>query len=60
MQIKEEKFKRKKQQGNILLKKLKHPVLTSDEEWVQLIPCLQRTLQDIETPNTTVWKDSSY
>jgi len=50
MQIKEEKFERKKQQGNILLKKRKHPVLPSDEGWVQLIPCLQRTLQDIENP----------
>ena len=50
MQIKEEKFKRKKQQGNKLLKKRKHPVLPSDEGWVQLIPCLQRTLQDIENP----------
>ena len=50
MQIKEEKFERKKQQGNKLLKKRKHPVLPSDEGWVQLIPCLQRTLQDIENP----------
>jgi transposase len=50
MQIKEEKFERKKQQGNILLKKRKHPVLPSDEGWVKLIPCLQRTLQDIENP----------
>jgi transposase len=50
MQIKEEKFERKKQQGNILLKKRKHPVLPSDEGWVQLIPCLQRTLQEIENP----------
>ena len=50
MQIKEEKFKRRKQQGNKLLKKRKHPVLHSDEGWVQLIPCLQRTLRDIENP----------
>jgi len=50
MKIKEEKFKRKKQQGNTLLKKRKHPVLPSDEGWVQLIPCLQRTLQEIENP----------
>jgi len=50
MQIKEEKFERKKRQGNILLKKRKHPVLPSDAGWVQLIPCLQRTLQDIENP----------
>ena len=50
MQIKEEKFERKKQQGNILLKKRKHPVLPSDEGWVKLIPCLQRTLLDIENP----------
>jgi transposase len=50
MQIKEEKFERKKQQGNILLKKRKHQVLPSDEGWVQLIPCLQRTLQEIENP----------
>jgi transposase len=50
MQIKEEKFERKKQQGNKLLKKRKHPVLPSDEGWVNLIPCLQRTLQDIENP----------
>jgi transposase len=50
MQIKEQKFERKKQQGNKLLKKRKHPVLPSDEGWVQLIPCLQRTLQDIENP----------
>ncbi len=50
MQIKEEKFERKKQQGNKLLKKRKHPVLPSDEGWVQLIPCLQRTLQEIENP----------
>lgn len=50
MQIKEKKFERKKQQGNKLLKKRKHPVLPSDEGWVQLIPCLQRTLQDIENP----------
>ena len=51
MQIKEEKFERKKQQGNTLLKKRKHPVLPSDAGWVQLIPCLQRTLQDIENPD---------
>ncbi|MEM0466890.1 MAG: transposase [Candidatus Thermoplasmatota archaeon] len=50
MQIKEQKFERKKQQGNKLLKKRKHPVLPFDEGWVQLIPCLQRTLQDIENP----------
>jgi len=50
MQIKEETFERKKQQGNKLLKKRKHPMLPSDEGWVQLIPCLQRTLQDIENP----------
>jgi transposase len=50
MQIKEEKFERKKQQGNKLLKKRKHPVLPSDAGWVQLIPCLQRTLQDIQNP----------
>ena len=50
MKIKEEKFERKKQQGNKLLKKRKHPVLPSDAGWVQLIPCLQRTLQDIENP----------
>ena len=50
MKIKEEKFERKKQQGNKLLKKRKHPVLPSDEGWVQLIPCLQRTLREIENP----------
>ncbi len=50
MQIKEQKFERKKQQGNKLLKKRKHPVLPSDAGWVQLIPCLQRTLQEIENP----------
>ena len=50
MQIKEEKFERKKQQGNVLLKKRKHPVLPSDKGWVKLIPCLQRTLLDIENP----------
>ncbi|MEM4258129.1 MAG: transposase [Candidatus Thermoplasmatota archaeon] len=50
MHIKEQKFIRKKQQGNKLLKKRKHPVLPFDEGWVQLIPCLQRTLQDIENP----------
>jgi transposase len=50
MEIKEQKFERKKQQGNKLLKKRKHQVLPSDEGWVQLIPCLQRTLQDIENP----------
>jgi transposase len=50
MQIKEDKFERKKQQGNKLLKKRKHPVLPSDEGWVKLIPCLQRTLLDIENP----------
>ncbi len=50
MQIKEEKFERKKRQGNTLLKKRKHSVLPSDAGWVRLIPCLQRTLLDIENP----------
>ena len=50
MQIKEEKFEMKKQQGNKLLRKRKHPVLPSDEGWVKLIPCLQRTLLGIENP----------
>ena len=40
----------KKQQGNILLKKRKHPILHSDEGRVQFILCLQRILQDIENP----------
>jgi len=44
---KEKKFDREKQKGNMLLKRRKPLTIPSDAGWIELIPHLQKTLEEI-------------
>jgi len=50
MKRKKKTFIRQKRKGNKQLRKRKHTIFPSDQGWVELIPSLQKTLQDIENP----------
>ncbi|HEC75739.1 MAG TPA: hypothetical protein ENI33_00570, partial [Thermoplasmatales archaeon] len=53
IKAKERKFKKAKERGNKILKKKKRERIPCDEGWVELIPCIQKTIIDMENPYIT-------
>ena len=47
---KKRKFEREKKKGNKILRKSKRERIPCDEGWIELIPCIQKTIIDIENP----------
>ncbi|PIV68139.1 MAG: hypothetical protein COS08_07180 [Euryarchaeota archaeon CG01_land_8_20_14_3_00_38_12] len=50
IKVKEKKFKRQKEKGNKMLRKRKTEKIPSDKGWVEMVPCLQKTLFMMDNP----------